>query len=254
MRLATMRLEGKVALVTGAAVGIGAAVARRFAAEGASVALTDVRVEEGAALSEALNADGRRTCFVPLDVASESQWTEAVARVIETLGAPTVLVNNAGIYARRLIEETSMSDLDRMLEVNVKGVFLGTKAVLGAMRAAGGGSIVNLSSVAGIIGSAYSSDYNASKGAVRILTKCTAVQYAKDGIRCNSVHPAPIDTDMGWEALPAGEIHDQRLREIPLGRMGTADEVANAILFLASDESSYVTGSELVVDGGFTAR
>ena len=142
MRLATMRLEGKVALVTGAAVGIGAAVARRFAAEGASVALTDVRVEEGAALSEALNADGRRTCFVPLDVASESQWTEAVARVIETLGAPTVLVNNAGIYARRLIEETSMSDLDRMLEVNVKGVFLGTKAVLGAMRAAGGGSSI----------------------------------------------------------------------------------------------------------------
>ena len=192
--------------------------------------------------------------FVPLDVASESQWAEAVARVCETLGAPTVLVNNAGIYARRLIEDTSASDLDRMLEVNVKGVFLGTKAVLAAMRAAGGGSIVNLSSVAGIIGSAYSSDYNASKGAVRILTKCTAVQYAKDNIRCNSVHPAPIDTDMGWEALPAGEIHDQRLREIPLGRMGTPDEVANAILFLASDESSYVTGSELVVDGGFTAR
>lgn len=249
-----MRLEGKVALVTGASVGIGAAVARRFAAEGASVTLTDVRVEEGAALSGALNADGGRTCFVPLDVASESQWTQAVARVIETLGAPTVLVNNAGIYARRLVEETSASDFDRMLEVNVKGVFLGTKAVLGAMRAAGGGSIVNLSSVAGIIGSAYSSDYNASKGAVRILTKCTAVQYAKDGVRCNSVHPAPIDTDMGWEAMPAGEIHDQRLREIPLGRMGTADEVANAILFLASDESSYVTGSELVVDGGFTAR
>ena len=250
-----MRLEGKVALVTGASAGIGAAVARRFAVEGASVALTDVRADEGAALSKTLNADGHRTCFVPLDVASESQWAEAVARVMQRrLGAPTVLVNNAGIYARRLIEETSTTDLDRMLEVNVKGVFLGTKAVLAAMRAAGGGSIVNLSSVAGIIGSAYSSDYNASKGAVRILTKCTAVQYAKDKIRCNSVHPAPIDTDMGWEALPAGEIHDQRLREIPLGRMGTPDEVANAILFLASDESSYVTGSELVVDGGFTAR
>ena len=249
-----MRLEGKVALVTGAAAGIGAAVARRFAVEGASVALTDVRTEEGAALSATLNADGHRTCFLPLDVVSESQWAEAVTRVTETLGAPTVLVNNAGIYARRLIEETSASDLDRMMAVNVKGVFLGIKAVLPAMRAAGGGSIVNLSSVAGIIGSAFSSDYNASKGAVRILTKCTAVQYAKDDIRCNSVHPAPIDTDMGREAVPEGEIREQRLREIPLGRMGTPEEVANAVLFLASNEASYVTGSELVVDGGFTAR
>ena len=249
-----MRLEGKVALVTGASAGIGAAVARRFAAEGASVALADVRTEDGAALSEALAAEGHRTCFVPLDVASESQWAEAIALVTGTLGEPTVLVNNAGIYARRLIEDTSASQLDRMLDVNVKGVFLGIKAVLPAMRAAGGGSIINLSSVAGIVGSGYSSDYNASKGAVRILTKCAAIQNAKDNIRCNSVHPAPIDTDMGREAAPEGEIRDQRLLEIPLGRMGTAEEVANAILFLASDESSYVTGSELVVDGGFTAR
>lgn len=249
-----MRLEGKVALVTGAAAGIGAAVARRFAAEGASVALTDVRVEEGAALGETLDAAGHRTCFMPLDVTSESQWEDAVRRTGEALGAPTVLVNNAGIYARRLIGETTADELDRMLAVNVKGVFLGIKAVLPAMRAAGGGSIVNLSSVAGIIGSAYSSDYNASKGAVRILTKCAAVQYAKDNVRCNSVHPAPIDTDMGWEALPEGEIREQRLREIPLARMGTPDEVANAVLFLASDEASYITGSELVVDGGFTAR
>lgn len=249
-----MRLEGKVALVTGAAAGIGAAVARRFAAEGALVGLADVREEDGIALSETLDARGHRTCFVPLDVACESRWAEAVAHVTRTLGGPTVLVNNAGIYARRLIEDTSTSELDRMLAVNVKGVFLGIKAVLPAMRAAGGGSIINLSSVAGIIGSGYSSDYNASKGAVRILTKCAAVQNAKDNIRCNSVHPAPIETDMGFEAVPAGEIRERRLREIPLGRMGTPDEVANAILFLASDESSYVTGSELVVDGGLTAR
>ena len=249
-----MRLGGKVALVTGAASGIGAATARRFAAEGASVALTDVRAEVGAALAETLSADGHRACFVPLDVTCESQWEAAVARVTDRFGAPTVLVNNAGIYARRLIEDTSPAELDRMMEVNVKGVLLGIKAVLPAMRAASGGSIVNLSSVAGIIGSAISSDYNASKGAVRILTKCAALQYAKDGIRCNSVHPAPIDTDMGWQAMPAGEIRERRLQEIPLGRMGTADEVANAILFLASDEASFVTGSELVVDGGLTAQ
>ena len=249
-----MRLEGKVALVTGAAAGIGAAVARRFAAEGASVAMTDVRTGQGAALSEALNADGQRTCFVPLDVVSESQWAAAVARTTEAFGGPTVLVNNAGIYARRLIGETSAGEWDRMMEVNAKGVFLGVKAVVPAMRAAGGGSIVNLSSVAGLLGSGYSSDYNASKGAVRILTKCAAIQHAKDNIRCNSVHPAPIDTDMGWEALPEGEIREQRLREIPLARVGTPEEVANAVLFLASDEASYITGSELVVDGGFTAR
>ena len=249
-----MRLEGKVAFVTGAAAGIGAAVARRFAAEGAAVALTDVREEDGAALSESLNSEGHRTCFTRLDVASESQWSEAMAHATQALGGPTVLVNNAGIFARRLIEHTSASQLDRMLAVNVKGVFLGIKAVVPAMRAAGGGSIVNLSSIAGIVGSAQASDYNASKGAVRILTKCAAIQHAKDGIRCNSVHPAPIDTDMGWEAMPAGEVRERRLREIPLGRMGTPEEVANAILFLASDESSYVTGSELVVDGGLTAR
>ena len=249
-----MRLEGKVAFVTGAAAGIGAAVARRFAAEGAAVALADVREEDGAALSEALGSQGHRTCFVPLDVASESQWAEAVAFATRTLGGPTVLVNNAGIYARRLIEHTSIGQLDRMLAVNVKGVLLGIKAVLPAMRAEGGGSIINLSSIAGIVGSPYSSDYNASKGAVRILTKCAALQHARDNVRCNSVHPAPIDTDMGHEAVPAGPFREKRLQEIPLGRMGTADEVANAILFLASDEASYITGSELVVDGGLTAQ
>ena len=219
------------------------------------MALTDVCVEEGAALCETLAAAGHRTCFVPLDVASESRWTEVVAQVTETFGGPTVLVNNAGIYARRLIEDTSPSELDRMMAVNVKGVFLGIRAVLPAMRDAGGGSIVNLSSVAGIIGSDYSSDYNASKGAVRILTKCAAIQHAKDNIRCNSVASCADRNRHGaGGGAPRRDPGTAAAGDSRLEEMGTPDEVANAVLFLASDESSYVTGSELVVDGGLTAR
>jgi NAD(P)-dependent dehydrogenase (short-subunit alcohol dehydrogenase family) len=246
-----MRLDSKVALVTGGATGIGAAVVRRFVEEGASVAITDVNEAAGAALAAEL---GDRTRFWRHDVASEADWTEVVGAVTARFGRLDILVNNAGIYARRTIDEVAAADFDRMMAVNVKGTFLGIQAALPAMRAAGGGSIVNLSSVAGIVGSGIATDYNASKGAVRLLTKSVAVQCASDGIRCNSVHPAPIETPMGQASMPEGEIREQRLRDIPMGRLGTPEEVANAVYFLASDESSYCTGSELVVDGGLTAR
>ena len=249
-----MRLAGKVALISGGATGIGAATARRFVAEGAAVAIGDVRGEEGERLAAALAGDGARALFVPLDVSREAHWERAVAQTVARFGHLDVLVNNAGIYARRLLTETSSEDWDRMMEVNAKGVFLGARAVIGAMRAAGGGSIVNLSSVAGLVGSGIATDYNASKGAVRLLTKCIAIQHARDNIRCNSVHPAPVDTPMGQASMPEGEIRRRRLDEIPLGRLGTVDEVAWAIVYLASDESSYTTGAELAVDGGLTAR
>ena len=249
-----MRLAGKVALISGGATGIGAATARRFVAEGAAVTIGDVREEEGEQLAAALAGDGARALFVPLDVRREADWERAVAQTVARFRHLDVLVNNAGIYARRLLTETTPADWDRMMEVNAKGVFLGARAVIEAMRAAGGGSIVNLSSVAGLVGSGIATDYNASKGAVRLLTKCIAIQHARDNIRCNSVHPAPVDTPMGQASMPEGEIRRRRLEEIPLGRLGTVDEVAWAIVYLASDESSYTTGAELAVDGGLTAR
>ena len=249
-----MRLNDKVALVTGGATGIGAAVVRRFVKEGARVAITDVRDEEGNALAKSLGGMAGGVHFAHLDVANESQWQGVVAEVLEKFGALHILVNNAGIYRRARLEEISSQQWDQMMAVNAKGVFLGMKAVVDAMERSNGGAIVNLSSVAGLIGSQLSTDYNASKGAVRMLTKSVALQYARRGIRCNSVHPAPIATPMGDEAMLSGEARARRLDDIPMGRVGTPDEVANAILFLASDEASYMTGSELVVDGGLTAK
>ena len=246
------RLEGKCALVSGAARGIGEATARLFAAEGARVVIGDLLDAEGEALARSLADSGAAVDYVHLDVTSEADWKRAVAACETRHGALDVLVNNAGVYRRNALLDTSAEEWDWIMDVNAKGVFLGTRAAIPAMRRAGGGSIVNLSSIAGLIGSA-SSAYNASKGAVRLLTKVTAVQHGADGIRCNSVHPAPIDTAMGALAVPP-EVRAERLAEIPLGRFGRPDEVARAILFLACDESTYVTGSELVIDGGLTAR
>ena len=249
-----MLLSNKKAFITGAASGIGAATARRFVAEGAAVAMADLNEQAGHALCDELRASGANACFVTLDVTSSAAWAKAIADATKHLGGVDVLVNNAGVYARRTVMEVTEADLDRMLAVNVKGVLLGVQAALPVMLQAGRGSIINLSSIAGLIGSGLSTDYNASKGAVRILTKSIAIQYARDNIRCNSVHPAPIETAMGYEAMPEGEIRQRRLEEIPMGRMGKPEEVANAIVFLASELSSYMTGSELVVDGGVTAK
>lgn len=249
-----MRLEGKVALISGGARGMGAVEARLFAREGAKVGIADVLEVEGRRLEAEINETGGEALFIRLDVTSEADWKRAVDALLRRFGKLNVLVNNAGIYQRATVEETTSEGWDRVLAVNARGVFLGTKAVIPAMRQAGGGSIINISSTAGLVGSPMSTAYNASKGAVRLLTKATAIQYAREGIRANSVHPGPIETDMVNQAFPTPELRQQRTSWIPLGRFGKPEEVAYGVLFLASDESSYMTGSELVIDGGATAQ
>ena len=248
------RLEGKSCLISGGAKGLGAAQAWLFAREGARVAVGDVLESEGARLVDELRGSGANSLFVRLDVTSEADWEIAVDAVMEEFGALDVLVNNAGIYNRAPVEETTLEEWERVMDVNSTGVFLGTKHAIPAMRRSGGGSIVNMSSVAGLVGSRTQTVYNASKGAVRLLTKSTAVQYAPDGIRANSVHPGVIETDMIQEVIRTEEERATRMSLTPIGRFGTAGDVANGVLFLASDEASYVTGTELVIDGGLTVQ
>ena len=248
-----MRLEGKVALISGGARGMGAAEARLFASEGAKVVLGDVLESEGQQVEAEIAEAGGEAVFVHLDVTSEDDWQRAVDTAIERFGGLQILVNNAGIWNGGNVETQTVEGWDQIMDINAKGVFLGTRAAIPAMRESGSGSIVNISSVAGIIGSVGATAYNASKGAVRLLTKSTAVQYAAEGIRCNSVHPGPIETQMIREVYPDDEIRNSRVSAIPMGRMGEMDDVAKGVLFLASDEASYMTGSELVIDGGATA-
>jgi cyclopentanol dehydrogenase len=250
-----MRLAGKVVLISGGARGMGAAEARLFAREGAQVVLGDILDAEGKAVEAEVNAQGGQAVFVHLDVTREAEWEQAVALAVSRFGTLNVLVNNAGIGGASRIEDTTAEAWDRVLAVNAKGVFLGTKAAIPAMRQAGGGSIVNISSQLGLVGMDDSSpQYTASKGAVRLLTKTTALQYAREGIRCNSVHPGPIVTPMTERRRAEPDVYQRMLSRIPLGRYGEPDEVAYAVLYLASDESSFVTGSELVIDGGWTAQ
>jgi NAD(P)-dependent dehydrogenase (short-subunit alcohol dehydrogenase family) len=250
-----MRLAGKVALISGAARGMGAAEARLFAREGARVALGDVLETEGRAVEAEIVAKGGEAIFVRLDVSRESDWEQAVALTVQRFGKLDVLVNNAGIGAAGRVEDTTAEAWDRVMEVNAKGVFLGTRAAIPAMRRGGGGSIVNISSQLGLVGMDDSSpQYTASKGAVRLLTKTTALQYAREGIRCNSVHPGPIVTPMTERRRADPTVYRRMLSRIPLGRYGKPDEVAHGVLYLASDESAFVTGSELVIDGGWTAQ
>ena len=248
------RLEGKSCLISGGAKGLGAAQARLFAREGARVAVADILDADGARLVEDLRSSGADSVYVRLDVTSEADCESAVGAVMAEFGALDVLVNNAGIYNRVPVEQTTLEEWERVMDVNSTGVFLGTKHAIPAMRSSGGGSIVNMSSVAGLVGSRTQTVYNASKGAVRLLTKSTAVQYAADGIRANSVHPGVIETDMMQEVIRTEEERATRMSLTPIGRFGTAEDVANGVLFLASDESSYVTGAELVIDGGLTVQ
>jgi NAD(P)-dependent dehydrogenase (short-subunit alcohol dehydrogenase family) len=245
------RLEGKVALVSGGATGIGAAVVRRFVREGAAVVFGDINAEAGTVLAQVLTGAGGTAQFVPLDVTDRAQWQAAIDTTVRTHGRLDILVNNAGIYARTPLEEITDEAFDRMMDVNVKGVFIGAQLAIPAMRQSGGGSIINLSSVAGMRGS-VATHYGASKGAVRLMTKSIALQCAKDNIRCNSVHPGPVDTAMGHQAVPE-EVRAQRFSRTLLGRFAQPEEIAGAVFFLASDDSTYMTGSELVVDGGTTA-
>ena len=249
-----MRLEGKVALISGGARGIGAAVARRFAAEGASLVVGDVLLEEGQLLANEIQQSGGEIAFTPLDVTSESAWADAVALAIDRYGKLDILVNNAGVIKRDRIEDETADLWDRTMAVNAKGVFLGTKAVLSEMKRHGNGAIVNLSSTAGLVAGPNTASYGASKAAVRIFTKSTAIQNATLGVRANSVHPGPINAPMMHEVMDIPDKLADNLARVPMGRFGEPEEVANAILFLASDESSFVTGSELVVDGGITAQ
>ena len=249
-----MRLQDKVAIITGGARGQGEAEARMFAREGAKVVFGDVLDDEGRQVEAEIAAAGGEAVYVRLDVTDEDSWREAVGTAVSRFGKVDILVNNAGIASWNAGDDASVAEWDRIMEINAKGVFLGTKAVIPAMRAAGGGSIVNISSISGMVGQTnIHPGYNASKGAVRILTKSTAVQHAAEGIRCNSIHPGPVKTPMterNWsnpEGLRATE------RRTPLGRYAEPDEIAYGVLFLASDESSFMTGSEMVIDGGMTA-
>ena len=250
------RLDGKVALISGGARGQGAAEARMFASEGACVVFGDILDDEGRRVEAEILELGGQATYVHLDVTQEADWAAAVNRAVSEYGKLDVLVNNAGIVLGRSIEEMTVEEWDRLFDVNAKSVFLGTKASLGAMRDAGGGSIVNISSTAGLVGNDYNlAGYSSTKGAVRLFTKSTAIQHARDGIRCNSVHPGPIDTPMLAESRRGrGALTDEQQRQrTPLGRIGRPEDIAFAVIYLASDESSFVTGSEVVVDGGRTA-
>ena len=249
-----MRLDNKVAFISGGARGIGAAQAKLFAKEGAKVVIADLLEEEGRKTEAEINETGGECLFVRLDVTSESEWQQTIAATVARFGKLDILVNNAGIYLVNRVEETTSEEWDKVMAVNGKGVFLGTKVAIPELRKAGGGSIINLSSVAGLVGNNESSSYNASKGAVRLLTKSTAIQYAKEGIRANSIHPGTIETMMTAPYLENEAHRQDRLTNTPIGRLGTAKDIAYGALYLASDESSFVTGSELVIDGGRTAQ
>jgi len=249
-----MRLENKVALITGGARGMGAVEARLFAQEGAWVVIGDLLEQEGRRVEAEINEGGGHCLFIRLDVTSEANWQRAVQATVSRFGRLDILVNNAGIYRTERVEETSAALWDQVMEINAKGVFLGTKHAIPEMRRAGGGSIINISSVAGLVGNHLSAAYTASKGAVRLFTKAAAIQYAKDGIRVNSIHPGTIETPMTEQLLANPDYRQDRVARTPLGRLGRPEDVAYGALYLASDESSFVTGSELVIDGGRTAQ
>ena len=248
------KMHNKVVIVTGGALGMGRAHARVFARESAQVVLTDINETAGQETADEIKRNGGQATFLRHDVANAKDWRQVVNQCIARFGKVDVLINNAGIALFKTLDETTDDEWDRVLNINAKGVFLGCKYVLPGMQKAGGGAIVNISSVAGIVGSARGAAYVASKGAVRLLTKAAAVDYAKYNIRVNSIHPGVIKTEMTKDLLASPEIANAFLGLSILGRAAEAEEVSAAVLFLASDDASFMTGTEMVVDGGYTAQ
>lgn len=259
--IAGHRLTGKVALVTGGASGIGAETARRFAEHGAGVAVSDVNDVLGRQVADDIRAKGGNAAYFHLDTTDEAQWISVVRETVDRFSRLNVLANVAGLSGREAdkksttkIEDTGLESWNAVMSVNATGVFLGIKHVVRPMREAGGGSIINVSSIYGIVGSVHGAAYHASKGAVRTLTKCAAIQYAGDRIRVNSVHPGFVDTPM-TEAIHADpDLARTRLAATPLGRFGRPHDIAMGCLYLASDEAEWMTGAELVIDGGMIAQ
>jgi NAD(P)-dependent dehydrogenase (short-subunit alcohol dehydrogenase family) len=249
-----MRLLNKVVIVTGAAGGIGEAQCRLFATERAKIVVSDTNEEKGSKLANDISLAGGSAFFVNLDVSSESDWTSLVEISIDRFKTIDVLVNNAGIYRTESIQEENPDDWDRLMSVNLKGAFLGTKAVIDSMRSNKSGSIINVSSTTALVGSWRGGAYGASKAALLSLTRHASVQNAKYGIRVNAVVPGPIETEMISQNISNPEGRALSESRILLGRLGSPSEVAYAILYLASDDSRYVTGTELLVDGGLAAQ
>jgi len=249
-----MRLNNKIAIITGAAGGIGSAISLRFAREGANVLLADLEQSSGKELEKEILQLGGKASFFPMDVTSEQDWKKMIAEVLKAYSRLDILINNAGINIRKPIEEMEVEEWDTMMRVNVRSVFLGIKHALPIMRKQGGGSIINMSSICVLVGHKYTPEaYTASKGAITLLTKSTAVRYAKDGIRINSLHPSTVRTALVNKLLSDPVRLKERIEEIPLGRLASVTDVVNAALYLASDESSFITGVSLPVDGGLTA-
>jgi len=252
------RLKGKVAIITGAAGGLGRAQALLLAKEGAKVVVTDIDKIKGQKIAEEVRNEGGEAVFIKHDVTSESDWSEVIRKALAEFGKLDILVNNAGILLVKKIEDTSLVEWRQLMSINLEGVFLGTKYAIGAMKKSGGGSIINMSSAGGIVGTLNSSAYNASKGAVRLFTKVAALECSKAGynynIRVNSVHPGVIETQMTEDILKDEAVRKSREDRHPIGRLGEPEDVAYGVLYLASDESKFITGAELVIDGGWTAR
>ena len=251
------RVAGKVSIVTGGASnpGLGRSTALALGREGAKVVVTDVNLEGAEQTAAAIREAGGTAIALAQDVTSEARWKEVIATTVAKFGRLDVLVNNAGIAVLKTMADLTLADFNRQIEVNLTSVFLGSKYGMEQMRKNGGGSIVNLSSVAGLVGMATCGAYSASKGGVRLMTKCIAVEGGPDNIRCNSVHPGVIWTNMQAAAVAGrgAAVPEAGPSRIPLGRVGQPDDIANCILYLSSDESNYVTGAEFTVDAGMTA-